>query len=59
MIPIFARRLLGGEPITTFGDDEHTGDFVNVRDLVHQISTSAKRSVSLARSILGAPHIND
>lgn len=33
VIPIFAHRLLHGEPITIFGDGEQTRDFVNVRDV--------------------------
>lgn len=34
VIPIFAFKMLRGEPITIFGDGEHTRDFVNVRDVV-------------------------
>ena len=33
VIPIFAHRVLHGEPITIFGDGEQTRDFVNVRDV--------------------------
>ena len=33
VIPIFAYRILRGEPITIFGDGEQTRDFVNVRDV--------------------------
>lgn len=34
VIPIFAFRMLRGEPLTIFGDGEQTRDFVNVRDVV-------------------------
>jgi UDP-glucose 4-epimerase len=33
VIPIFADRILKGEPLTIFGDGEQTRDFVNVRDV--------------------------
>jgi UDP-glucose 4-epimerase len=33
VIPIFAQRLLRGEPLTIYGDGEQTRDFVNVRDV--------------------------
>jgi len=33
VIPIFAHRLLHGEPITIYGDGEQTRDFVNVGDV--------------------------
>jgi UDP-glucose 4-epimerase len=34
VIPIFAFRMLRGEPLTVFGDGEQTRDFINVRDVV-------------------------
>ena len=34
VIPIFANRLLKGEPLIVFGDGEQTRDFVNVHDVV-------------------------
>lgn len=34
VIPIFAHRLLAGEPLIIFGDGEQTRDFVNVHDVV-------------------------
>jgi UDP-glucose 4-epimerase len=33
VIPIFAQRMLRGEPLIVFGDGEQTRDFVNVRDV--------------------------
>ena len=33
VIPIFAHRMLHGEPVMIFGDGEQTRDFVNVRDV--------------------------
>jgi UDP-glucose 4-epimerase len=33
VIPIFAHRVLRGEPLTVYGDGEQTRDFVNVRDV--------------------------
>ena len=33
VIPIFAHKMLNGEPVTIFGDGEQTRDFVNVRDV--------------------------
>lgn len=33
-IPIFARRLLDGKPVTVFGDGGQTRDLINIRDVV-------------------------
>lgn len=33
-VPIFARRLLDGMPVTVFGDGEQTRDLINVHDVV-------------------------
>ena len=33
VIPIFANRLVNGQPLTIYGDGEQTRDFVNVKDV--------------------------
>jgi len=33
VIPIFANRIIKGQPLTIFGDGEQTRDFVNARDV--------------------------
>ena len=33
VLPIFAQRLIAGEPITVFGDGEQKRDFINVMDV--------------------------
>ncbi len=33
VIPIFAKRIYAGEPMTIYGDGEQTRDFVNVKDV--------------------------
>ena len=52
VIPIFAFRILRGEPLTVFGDGEQTRDFVNVRDVVQANIRSAQ-----AQGISGAFNI--
>jgi UDP-glucose 4-epimerase len=52
VIPIFAYRMLRGEPVTIFGDGEQTRDLVNVRDVVR-----ANFLASEARGFSGAFNI--
>ena len=33
VIPIFAKQIFGGEPITIYGDGDQTRDFINVKDV--------------------------
>jgi UDP-glucose 4-epimerase len=47
VIPIFALRMLRGEPLTVYGDGEQTRDFVNVRD-VARANLLAARSRGLS-----------
>ena len=52
VIPIFAHRLLRGEPLTIYGDGEQTRDFVNVRDVAR-----ANLLAGWSRNISGAFNI--
>jgi UDP-glucose 4-epimerase len=52
VIPIFAHRVLNGEPITIFGDGEQTRDFVSVRDVAQ-----ANLRAALADGLSGAFNI--
>ncbi len=52
VIPIFAKRMLDGEPVTVFGDGEQTRDFVNVLD-VARVNLAA----ALATGVSGAFNI--
>lgn len=59
VIPIFAFRMLRGEPITIFGDGEQTRDFVNVRDVVRaNIGAAVASGVSGAFNIGSASRIS-
>ena len=47
VIPIFAQRLIHGEPITVFGDGEQTRDFINVADVARaNLAAGINRGVS-------------
>jgi UDP-glucose 4-epimerase len=52
VIPIFAHRMLRGEPLTVYGDGEQTRDFVNVRDVARANLLAAQ-----ARGVSGAFNI--
>jgi len=47
VIPIFAFKMLAGEPITVFGDGEQTRDFVSVHDVV-QANLKAAENVGIS-----------
>lgn len=52
VIPIFAHRMLHGEPVVIFGDGEQTRDFVNVRDVAQ-----ANYKAGISRGVSGAFNI--
>lgn len=41
-VPIFARRLLDGKPVTIYGDGGQTRDLINVRDVVRANLTASE-----------------
>src|SRR5512138_3825304 len=41
-VPIFARRLLDGKPVTVFGDGGQTRDLINIHDVVRANLTAAE-----------------
>jgi UDP-glucose 4-epimerase len=45
VIPIFAHRMLRGEPLTIYGDGEQTRDFVNARDVARANLLAARPGV--------------
>ena len=52
VIPIFAHRMLQGQPLTIYGDGEQTRDFVNVRDVAE-----ANYLAGMNRGVSGAFNI--
>ncbi len=58
VIPIFAHRVLHGQPMRIYGDGEQTRDFVNVRDVAHaNYQAGANRGVSGAFNIASGTRI--
>ena len=49
VIPIFAHRMIFGQPVTIFGDGEQTRDFINVADVAR-----ANLAAGLNRGVSGA-----
>jgi UDP-glucose 4-epimerase len=51
VIPIFATRLLNGEPLKIYGDGEQTRDFVDVEDVARANWLALNRGVSGAYNV--------
>lgn len=56
VIPIFAKRIFSGEPVTIYGDGEQTRDFVNVKDVVIANYLAATIDVEAGVYNLGSGH---
>src|SRR5215216_593548 len=48
-VPIFARRLLDGKPVTVFGDGGQTRDLINVRDVVRANLIASEHSAAAGK----------
>ncbi|MDE3085547.1 MAG: GDP-mannose 4,6-dehydratase [Acidobacteriota bacterium] len=51
VVAIFASRLIGGEPVTIYGDGEQTRDFVYVDDVVDAFVRAATRGGGLLLNV--------
>ena len=51
VVAIFARRLLGGDPLVVYGDGEQTRDYVHVADVVRANLLAARMELSAAPGI--------
>ncbi len=56
VIPIFAKRIFSGEPVTIYGDGEQTRDFVNVKDVAIANYLAATTDVETGEYNLGSGH---
>jgi UDP-glucose 4-epimerase len=51
VVAIFAERLVGGQPVTIFGDGAQTRDYVYVDDVVDAFARAASRGGGLVCNI--------